>query len=630
MTLKRIVLAVAFAVGLAMTISAQTAEVRFLYGEPYDSAEHPISKGDNKVVVRRYKLVKGAEGLRLTIPKEHITADVWGIEVLPPFMKAKKGDEGWWMNCRGVYGHFDRDNGSYRKSKNILPIYALKRGSTLWWGHVKQWRFDYNHFVRVTDGEYESVLQFRADRVRKYFDLYQDIVIDYNSLKGDEATYVNVAKAYQKYQIVHSGVKPIKERIKDQPELDYLCDAIVVRIQTHCAKPIADDWAYGEARKNADFTKETEWPLVVHMPFGVSEEFLQAIKDAGVDKITAVSAGWNYGGYDGRTPQHFPVEQAIGGEEGLRRLIERAHKLGYQMTLHATNTDGYTVSPMFDEWWAGKLKDGSYDRGFVWAGGWCINVCQAASWSKWLPAELQQMADLGVRGPHYIDVYSATSPNRCADPRHPATPEKMAEYQNKILAHAKQLMGGAASEGGYDHVAANIDYINYIERDLKRIADGKEKFAEGVFPLWELVYHGIILYNSDRATQNHTRGKCLYKIERSGDPRWMEGDGIVDPKISLKIVEFGGRPIFYTYKFADVPRIKRAWDEFVPVRHLQRELMTDHRCVGENLFLTAYADGSRTICNYNEKAVVWEGKSIAPVSYILINPDGSIFTPKPF
>ena len=110
----------------------------------------------------------------------------------------------------------------------------------------------------------------------------------------------------------------------------------------------------------------------------------------------------------------------------------------------------------------------------------------------------------------------------------------------------------------------------------------------------------------------------------------MEGDGVVDPKISLKIVEFGGRPVFYTYKFADVPRIKRAWDEFVPVRHLQKELMTDHHQVGENLFLTAYADGSRTICNYNEKEVVWEGKKIAPISYILINPDGSVYTPKPF
>jgi hypothetical protein len=110
----------------------------------------------------------------------------------------------------------------------------------------------------------------------------------------------------------------------------------------------------------------------------------------------------------------------------------------------------------------------------------------------------------------------------------------------------------------------------------------------------------------------------------------MEGDGVVDPKISLKIVEFGGRPIFYTYKFADVPRIKRAWDEFVPVRHLQKELMVDHREVGKNIFLTAYADGSKTICNYNEQSVVWEGKSIAPVSYILINPDGSVYVPKAF
>ena len=613
-------------------LSAQSVEVRFLHGKPTNesSLAKPVSDANTKVVVRKYKLEKCSEGLRLTIPKEHIAADVWAVEVLPSFMKARKGDEGYWMNCRGVYGYFDKDNGGYRKSKNILPIYALKRGSTMWWGHVKRWRFDYIHFVRVENGEYESVLRFLSSNVRKYFDLYQDIVVDYNCFKGDEATYVNVAKAYQRYQIENSGVKPIKERIKEQPELEYLSEAIVVRIQTHCAKPIADISSKSPERVKADFTKETEYPLEVHMPFGVSCEFVQAIKDSGVDKATFVSAGWNYGGYDGRTPQHFPVEQSIGGEVGLRRLIEKTQKLGYQMTLHATNTDGYTVSPMWDPWWAGKLKDGSYDRGHIWAGGWCINVCQVASWSKWVPEELKQMAALGVRGPHYIDVYSATYPNRCADPRHPATPEQMAEIQNRVLVESKRLMGGASSEAGCDHVAANIDYINYIERDMKKIADGKERFAEGVHPLWELVYHGIILYNSDRATQNHTRGKSLYKLEKSGDPRWMEGDGVVDPKISLKIVEFGGRPIFYTYKFADVPRIKRAWDEFVPVRHLQKELMTDHRCVGENLFLTAYADGSCTICNYNDKAVVWEGKTIAAVSYILINPDGSVYVPKAF
>ena len=112
----------------------------------------------------------------------------------------------------------------------------------------------------------------------------------------------------------------------------------------------------------------------------------------------------------------------------------------------------------------------------------------------------------------------------------------------------------------------------------------------------------------------------MYKIEKSGDPRWMEGDGIVDPYISLKIVEFGGRPIFYTYKFADVPRIKRAWDEFVPVRHLQKLLMTDHCEIAKDVFMTSYEDGSKTISNYRKTPFVYENVEIASLSYKLFSP----------
>ena len=238
-------------------------------------------------------------------------------------------------------------------------------------------------------------------------------------------------------------------------------------------------------------------------------------------------------------------------------LIAKAKALGYPFALHATNTDGYRCSRMWSEDWVCKRADGSLMEGGLWAGGQCYWVCQRASWEGWVPDELKKMAALGVDGPHYIDVYSATYPLACADPRHPATWEDTAAYQNKVLAEAKRLMGGAASESGYDHVAGNIDYINYIERDLKTEHEGKfaKTLVSGVYPVWELVYHGIILYTSDRLTQNHTRGKCLYKLEKSGDPRWMEGDGVEDPYVALKIVEFGGRPIFYTYKFADVPRI---------------------------------------------------------------------------
>jgi hypothetical protein len=34
--------------------------------------------------------------------------------------------------------------------------------------------------------------------------------------------------------------------------------------------------------------------------------------------------GWNQKGHDGRWPQIFPVEEALGGEEKLRRLIRKA------------------------------------------------------------------------------------------------------------------------------------------------------------------------------------------------------------------------------------------------------------------------------------------------------------------
>lgn len=619
---KLLVIAAIFCFSTHFALS-QSVEVRFLTGKPVANAEE-ASAGN--VSIRRYRLKKTEDVFRLTVPKEDISDDVWGVEVVPIFMKAAVGDDGYWMSGRGVYGLYDKEDGSFFKSRSVTPVYAMKKGDELWYGHVRKWRFAYDYIVRADEGRYESVLRFRADRVRMYFDLYDDIVVDFKCLKGDEADYNGVAKAYREYQMANNGVRTIKDRAKDYPQLEYLAESFTVRIQTHASKPIAD----GIPKEQADFTKENEYPIEVHMPFGVAEEFMQAVKDSGVDKVTFVSAGWNYGGYDGRTPQHFPVEPSVGGEAGLRRMIEKAKNLDYQLTLHATNTDGYTVSPMWDPAWVGKTKDGRYDRGGVWAGGWNVNVCQVASWNGWVQDELEKMADLGTAGPHYIDVYSATYPNVCADPNHPATPEVMAEYQNRILSRAKELMGGAASEGAYDHVAANIDYINYVERDLKNLWEGKTPFVTDVFPFWELVYHGIIFYNPDRATQNHTRGKSLYKLEKSGDPRWMEGDGVVDPKVSLKIVEFGARPIFYTYKFADVPRIRRAWDEYLPVRHLQKELMTRHETLKDNVYMTTFEDGSRIISNYNDNPVEWSGHRVAPVSYILINPDGTVYVPKPF
>ena len=587
---------------------------------------YPQAKG-LRYETRTVELEKtGDASWRFVMPKAEIPKDAKFVEVVPNFFMARKGDDGYWMQARGTYGLFDKDDGIYVRPAQLMPVFGVKKGSSLWYGHVKTWRFTYAFVTKAKKGAYETYPRFDCERVRMFFpEYYDDIVVDFRRLDGAEADYNGLAHAYRKYQLDRGAVRTIKDRLN--PELDYLCDAIVVRIQTHAAKPIPET-ADGITKKF--FKIGEELPITVHMPFGVTEEFLQALKDAGIDKLSICSAGWQDGGYDGRVPGHFPVCAEAGGEEAFKRLIAKSKSLGYQFALHAANTDGYMCSRLWDEDWICKFANGEWYKGGLWAGGQCYWVCQKCAWERWLPEEMRKMAALGIRGPHYIDVYSATYPKPCGDPKHPNTWEQTAEYQNRILAYGKELMGCAASESGYDHVAGNIDYINYIERDLKMEHEGKlPALATGVFPLWELVYHGIILYTSDRLTQNHTRGKCLYKLEKSGDPRWMEGDGVEDPYVALKIVEFGGRPIFYTYKFADVPRIKKAWDEFVPVRHLQREQMTEHRTLAPGVFLTAYGDGSKTVCNYTDKPYVHAGTSVQPMGYILVNPDGSVFRSAP-
>ena len=581
---------------------------------PQGEAELVFRLKDGHTEVRRASLGRATpDSWRFHLRKEEVPAEAVTLDVIPDFMTARRGDAGYWMNGRGVYGTFDRPDGENRWWRSHMPIFALKRGDVLHWALMKTYRFDYDFVVRAKDGVFAAFPRIRFDRVREYFPLSDDIEIEFNRLEGKSADYNAVAAAYRRRRLERGEIVPIAERMKTQPELGYMSEAMVIRLQTHGAKSIPP--------KPTDFTPTNEPPINVYLPFAKAEEFVQAVKDAGVDKAAFVSAGWNAGGYDGRLPEHFPVENAFGGEEGLRRLVRRAQDLGFMMMLHATNTEVYRVCPRFDELFIAKKPDGSWAWNGLYFGGSCYWICERCSWEGWIADEMRRMRDLGVHGSHYVDVFSATYPNRCADARHPATPEQMAGYQNRILAEAKRVFGGACSEGGYDHVAGNLDCINYVSTEMKKLHDGKTKGLElvsGVYPLWELVYHGIILYTSDRLTQNHTRGQNHPKKDESGNLDWLEGDGIVDPRISLKIVEFGGRPIFYSYKVKDVPAIARAAAEFKPVRHLQKVLMLSHREIAPKVFETRYANGERTICNYNETPVAVEGNTVEGMGYVLV------------
>ena len=113
---------------VAMTSQAQNVEVRFLKGKPFGKADLPAQEN---IVTKKYRLKKTSEGLRLVIPKKDISAEIWAVEVVPTFMTANKGDEGYWMNGRGVYGLYDKEEGSFPKHASDFLQNVLFHGFPL-------------------------------------------------------------------------------------------------------------------------------------------------------------------------------------------------------------------------------------------------------------------------------------------------------------------------------------------------------------------------------------------------------------------------------------------------------------------------------------------------------------------
>lgn len=103
------------------------------------------------------------------------------------------------------------------------------------------------------------------------------------------------------------------------PEIKYAADSLYIRVRLAwkpAPSPVEDQ------------TPETEPPLHVACTFEDVERIMRSYKEAGVDKAEFCLVGWNSKGHDGRWPQVFPVEEELGGEEGLLKLIAEAKRLG--------------------------------------------------------------------------------------------------------------------------------------------------------------------------------------------------------------------------------------------------------------------------------------------------------------
>lgn len=216
-------------------------------------------------------------------------------------------------------------------------------------------RFECNAVITLKNGEYTMSYRFNLRNDKPY----EDIIIDFYSLKGKDANYSGMGRLYRKWQLDRGYVKPLRERAKNNEVLAYAAEAPEVRIRQGW-KPLPTPV---ETQ-----TLENEPKMKVAMTFDRVSELLDEFKVQGIDKAQICLVGWNIRGHDGRRPTMYPVEPELGGEERLIALIKKAKEQGINIVCHTNSGDAYQISPDWSESILAKNPDGTPQKNSIWSG----------------------------------------------------------------------------------------------------------------------------------------------------------------------------------------------------------------------------------------------------------------------
>ena len=558
--------------------------------------EVAFERTDGTREVRRVALeaADGRETLR--IARASLPQNLRRVKIVRARVPA--GAPGYWVNSDGELGTFkarERD-GARRSGRPHMPFFGAVLPEGAFVAIVTGMPYNYSFTAELKKGVYELSMAYDFHME----DVYEDLAVSFVPLAGAEADYAGMARAYRAYQLKRGAVKPLRERAKAQPILDYAARWPEVRVR-HAWKPVP--------RPVPDQTVKDEPPVKPVITFERFKEIADAFKRQGIGGAEFCLVGWNVGGHDGRWPQVFPVEPSLGGEAKLREAIAYAQGLGYEVVAHGNHRDAYLIADSWDaEYIREKNADGTLRRGrTTWGGGRMYTICPQRAYERFALQQMPMVRALGFRGLHYLDVYSCVGAERCDDPRHPLNERQSAAWVGHILQLGRDTFGGIASEGSYDQNAGQLDYVLYVSFARPFDAATYKGLVDRLVPMFQLVYNGIILSNPYTTTVNAPlKGRAS----------------------ELKTIEFGGRPSFYFYAnfltpgkgknwmgdedltcatddelARSVAAIKRGVDAYQKVWRLQYEYMEGHDELAPGVYRTRYADGTRVYVNYNDAPV---------------------------
>jgi hypothetical protein len=183
---------------------------------------------------------------------------------------------------------------------------------------------------------------------------------------------------------------------------------------------------------------------------------LETLHDYGLNNCLAIIHDWQRSGYDNALPAHVPANASLGGEEGMKNLVNTAKGLGYDIALHENYVDYYPNYEKFDP--ADLSLDSHGNRVLAWYNPGTKIQSFAIQPHAILPlarAESVQIRDRYAPNADYLDVHSAVPPWFHVDFRAGAdgagTFRPVWDAHRQLWAFERQTYGGPVLGEGANH-----------------------------------------------------------------------------------------------------------------------------------------------------------------------------------
>ncbi len=389
----------------------------------------------------------------------------------------------------------------------LMSLFAMRRNGRVRTIIVDGGRCDAQMRLRTNYGEghcYELGILFQVRDFQSDEPSRETICL----ITGECANIADAARGYREYMCSTRAIPTLAEKIKSNPVLEHNSRSLAMRCRLGVKELPC---------KIPDQTPDNLPPFRKFMSFADIRTIADECARQGLFPLDWCLVGWNYGGHDGAFPQLFPVCEQLGGEAELRKTIKHLKGLGYAIGLHDNYVDGYTLADSFRYTDVNREHDGSMSLNQKLGGGQAYIVCPEMAYEN-ARRNVEKVKTLGANGIYFTDVCTVWPLMKCYDRRHPLSRTQCAKWRGRLLRLLRDSFGAVMSEGAQDWAVASYDRC-YDLIDTPAYPG----WCDYEIPLYQMVWHGVLVYNTYRGDINTYPGDRTY----------------------LRNLSFGGLPTIY-------------------------------------------------------------------------------------